>query len=239
MAQRIIALIARQPMLRASQIADKLDIEVDQAETLLRPLLVAGNVIEHEVVAPNNRPAMAYELSEQFKASDTMRAILAGSETPTPPAAAAPESTPAPRPERRASEKPPSKVDRAIAFLTENGSATAVQLRTVMGLQPNSAPSSWLTVALKSGRIVNEGGFYKLGQDKAPSDAPEPKKPEPPAVDRSDEPLQQLKQALKPPRFRSALWSDGQVEVQRDGMTVAELPRDVAEEVARFVGSLA
>jgi len=55
------------------------------------------------------------------------------------------------------------------------------------------------------------------------------------------EPLQQLKQVLREPapvvvpRFRFAIWSDGQVEIQRNGMQLAQLPREVADDFARFM----
>jgi hypothetical protein len=47
--------------------------------------------------------------------------------------------------------------------------------------------------------------------------------------------LKALKDALKPPRYRCALWSDGEVEIQRDGQTLASLPLEAVEELARFV----
>jgi hypothetical protein len=244
MDQRIIALIAGLPMLRASQIADRLDLEVDQVDTLLRRQLVAGNVVEHEVTAPNGRPAMAYELSEQFKASDALRTMMAGSEAPALLEASALEPVPAPEPKPHdAAGKRLSKVDRAIAFLTKNGSANAAQLREVMGLQPKAAPSSWLTVALKSGQIVNEGGVYTLRQAEAPSPAAEPRESAPRGPMRDCAPMNELKGPLadpvpapsKPPRCRFAVWSDGKVEIKAPGHPSLELSSEEFDDLVDFV----
>lgn len=251
----IIALIARNPMLRTAQIADRLDLTIDLVDALLRPLLIAGTVTEQEVIAPNQRPAMAYEVSEQFKLTAEYRTIMSGGEieaAPTGgsvapvPAAPAPVAAPpapaAPAPARveqlpakdidAAPAKPGTRVSRGIAYITANGSATNDQLRTAMGLEPGAAVSNYLGRAVLDGRLARDGENWVLGSGEPPA-AEGPK-------DEPGKPLQELKRALADPlRYRCALWSDGQIEIQRDGATLASLPREVAEEMARFVGSLA
>lgn len=262
----IIALIARNPMLRTAQIADRLDLTIDLVDALLRPLLIAGTVTEQEVIAPNQRPAMAYEVSEQFKLTAEYRTIMSGGEieatpemvsvtpvpaAPAPVAAPAPPAPAAPAPARVEQlpandimvdpAKPGTRVSRGIAFITANGSATNDQLRTAMGLEPGAAVSNYLGRAVLDGRLARDGDNWVMGSG------------EPPVVegpkDEPGKPLQELKRTLadpvppsapsKPTGYRCALWSDGQIEIQRDGATLASLPREVAEELARFVGSLA
>lgn len=120
-----------------------------------------------------------------------------------------------------------TKVDRAIACLKEHGTVATGQLRIAIGLRAGQHPSNFLASALADGRIVREGDFWTLGQGKnnepqkptaAPSSAPAPA----PATAAAT-------------LYRYAIWSDGQVEIQRNGEQLAALPWEVAKQFAEFV----
>jgi hypothetical protein len=200
MNQRILELLARHPMQRTAQLADRLDISADQADTLLRSHLVAGVIVEHEVTAPNNRPAMAYELSEQFKLTDAYRAIVAHSAptaaaataavaaasiaaplvTPTfvPTAAPAAPPTATAKPARQPAGASPvpavTKVDRAIDCVKQHGAVLTGQLRVAMNLRPGQHPAAYLATALRDGRIKREGECWSLSDGPAALDDQDP-----------------------------------------------------------------
>jgi hypothetical protein len=271
MTQLILKVIAHHPMQRTSQLADRLDVALDEVDRQLRPHLVAGNVIEHEVIAPNGRPAMAYELSEQFKAGELGRAIMATTSratfpavptfvpkaTPGPGPTAAP--TPAPTPAPAAASAAPAtnnvpapagtKVDRAIACLTRHGTLATGQLRIDIGLRPGDHPAAYLRTALRTGLIKRDGDYWSLGpvQPSAPPASPAAKKDalaSGATLDqRSADPAPAVvvapTAAPVPAGYRCALWSDDILEVQRDGVTVAELEKAAGESLAAFLVRLA
>lgn len=261
--QALLALIDRCPMLRTAQLADQLDLAVDEVDALLRSQIIKGNVIEHEVTAPNNRPAMAYDLAAHFKASAAYRSPGAGAAgathaapaqgrddaTPAAPKAAPDAQGPAVV-QHGAAGKKVTKVDRVIAFIKQHQGATSEQLRGVLELAPGVHPSSYLTSAVRSGRILRDGDNWTLPCEivssvpKADIQPPEPSSAqsagEKPARDESSQPLKELRAALRPKAsYRCALWSDDVLEVQKDGVTVAELPKAAGESLAAFLGRLA
>jgi hypothetical protein len=238
MPDQIIALLTTTPMLRIAQIADKLDITVDDVDTLLRPHLIDGSVVEHEVTGPNGRPTMAYEVSVQGQRRHRPAVQWpepAASRTPAP----VPEPTSAPVPE-------PTRVDRAIACLTEHGSVATGQLRIAMGLSKTQSPVNFLSYPLRDGRIKREGEYWMLGPGKA---APEAK---PDALETGAElgrfkpdlpmptfvpvaaPAPQARADSTPSRCRFARWSDGQIEIKKQGLPSVELSREEFDELVRF-----
>jgi hypothetical protein len=236
---------------------------MDEVDAQLRQQVIAGNVIEHETTAPNGRPAMAYELSAHFKGSVAYR-TMTGTATGAPQAEpaqgdgtvvapSAPAGAPAAPDHRvvqhRAGVKKVTNVDRAIAFLVEHRSATSNELRELLNLPSGVHPSSYLTSAVHSGRILRDGDCWTLPAEivstspkspAAPQQAKEQANAEQPTRDESMRPLKELRQALRAPAgYRCALWSDDVLEVQRDGVTVAELPKAAGETLAAFLGRLA
>jgi hypothetical protein len=229
----LLALIANNPGLRTAQIADRLDVTVDEVETLLRPHLVAGRVFENEVMAPNNRPAMAYDVSEQFKVSDAYRAVLGGQEPgsaqveaaqPGPTASSATPQAPA-----EVEEHTKTRVERAIACVTEHGRVTNDQLRFAMGLRVNQFPTSFLNRVLRDGLLARDGDNWVLG----PALAAEPEA-KPASLASSEIEIPKFTEKVTPEvrrdpapvartGFRCAIWSDGILELQRDGATIAAL----------------
>ena len=133
-----------------------------------------------------------------------------------------------------------SKLDRALAYLTEHQQATSAELRPVMGLGPAEYPSSHFGTAIIAGLIQRVGRVYKLG--------PKPRAPEI-AVTESASPAKTVVEAVRniavapvpaaapaagPARlpFRFARWSDGSVEIQRHGRTLIILEPDECVQLA-------
>jgi hypothetical protein len=93
---------------------------------------------------------------------------------------------------------------------------------------------------------------FPVGAHDVPNDAwkrdnlTEEVRPHPPAADLADPAvtqeilvhLKQMKADLPSPVFRCGLWSDGVLELQRNGVTVAELQQDEGETVAAFMARL-
>jgi hypothetical protein len=125
----------------------------------------------------------------------------------------------------------------------------------LLGLGADEYPSVALSSAVQTDRLAREGKNWTLGsrafvESAAKRDALESGaelgRVEAPAAPkfaeaRADRPLRNLRQALREPvpvsvpQWRFAVWSDGQVEIQRNGEKVLSLPRDVANEFAGFV----
>jgi hypothetical protein len=244
----LLTLIANKPDLRAVQLADRVDQPVDSVEALLRPHLVAGNVYEEEVTAPNNRPAMAYHLSEVFKASEAFRAIRvrsdcgAGEEPVAATAKLEPAAEQAPASgctETDAAAGAPadaaSRIERAIACV-QYGSVSNDQMRVAIGLRVNQFPVNFLRRALEDGRLARDGGNWVLGPaltDKGKPAQVDPRKPKAGVVlpASSPAPTSSIALATVPAGFRCAVWSDGILELQRGGVTFACLTPDERAEL--------
>ena len=221
----LLDLIGKTPMMRAMQIADRLDIAVDEVDTLLRHSLQEGSVIEHEVDAPNNRKAMAYELSAQYMATHAL----------TAPPRAIVECTQQPAPVVNSGivGREPTKVERAIAYVRKNGPSSSAQLHTELGLAEGVHISSYLGSAVRTGRMVRDGNTWFLPGPGtvAPADIPKFSNIGSATVDVG---ISQPAQCSAPDEqaapsaeasiaFRCALWSDGTFEIQRNGATIASL----------------
>lgn len=235
----LLTLVAHHPNLRAVQLADQLDLTVDEVEGLLRPHLVAGNVVEDEVLAPNQRPAMAYALSEQFKASEAFLAMmgradageasLAVAQPQSEPTVAVPVDAAVASAGDTAGVSAPAgtKIDRAIACVREHGIVTSGQLRVSIGLSKGQHPSSYLGPALRDGRLARDGDNWILGPTLAPKAEVDPVTLPAPTprvgIPRFTDPIRAPEVAALPvaTSFRCAIWSDGVLELQRGGATIA------------------
>lgn len=300
----VLEVIAGTPNCRAVQIVDKLDMDAEEVLASIKALIQVGDVESSEGKAPNGLPCTVYNVSERFKATATYASLVAKS---TAANFAAPGL---------------NRVERAIEWVRQHGTATSAELHAVMGLDDNEAPSKVLTSALTTKRLVKDGKNWTLGpgpggEVSAPSPACAPKvdvvvtprflppapsappaeafadqpqsaasrvfadmaadpapkvtrvrnakprekgeEPAPPVIVEPVQParpavpaveLDQIVVALHPsiesqpdpapePVYRCALWSDGVLEVQRNGLTVAEMPQAAAESLASFLASLA
>ena len=223
---KLLELIAQVPLMRTVQIADRLDMSIDQADELLRQSIQAGQIIEHEVDAPNNRKAMAYELSAQYMAANALAQPAKPIERSNQPVAVVTDDR---------TTRPLTKVDRAIAYVRKNGPATSTQLHAELSLAEGVHVSSYLGTAVRDGRMLREGSNWSLpgAGTVAPADIPKfstirsalPAEKNAPTQDgEASSPVQQ--ESGTPTPFRCALWSDGTFEIQRNGTTIASLHPD-------------
>jgi hypothetical protein len=250
--QAILEKIAQHPQCRAVQLADWIDSELDDVQAVLAGLIAVGDVVASNGTSPAGAPCQLYELSDQFKASEAYKPIF--SKVVAAQFAAAHADL--------------SKVDRAIEFVRERGTASSAELHAVLQLPASEYVSSYLNGALKSGRLVKDGKSWTLGPaaeqtapvpasagsspvvttaeskptlavptflpKSGPATPPAPARPPRPAPAKDVAPA-----SAAAPVYRCALWSDGVLEVRRDGQTVAELPQAAGESLAAFLGRLA
>jgi hypothetical protein len=174
----VLALIARRPMLRLMQLADQLDMDVDAVDAIVRAQLIAGNLLEQEVVAPNQRPAMAYEVSGHFKATAAYRAIMVAADQapgatqqaaqPAPAALSAFPSVPSSPLAAQASDgiaRKPTHVNRAVALIKASGGTVSnTDMKAALGIVRSL--SSFLRPGVQSGRLARDGDNWVLGAGK-------------------------------------------------------------------------
>lgn len=276
--QKILEALAMIPDAREVQLADKIDAAVDDVRACLHGLVAVGEVVMSEGRAPNNLPCTVYNLSDKFKNSHAYKNMATK-------AAAAGFSAPG-----------ANRVERAIAFVRKNGTATSAELHVVMGLDAVEYPSSVLSGAVRTKRLVKDGKNWTLGPGPDGSAAPAPRMEEKPAEPVKETPaapkadpfaalhvqaepramgtqeaaaskgvraIVEAEQGAKPqpvratipfptpapaapvhvprshePVYRCGLWSDGVLELQRDGVTVAKTTRREHEMMADFLGRM-
>jgi hypothetical protein len=149
------------------------------------------------------------------------------------------------------------RVERAIAFVKTRGTATSSELHMVMELEPDELVSPHLASALADGRLIKDGKHWIPGVGPAKQEYVVPTFVPPQPVDNvvslesqrtgrvSEVPkldfagfadmvnsqIDDTPACTAAPVIRCGLWSDGSVEVQRDGRTTAVL---FVEEVAHL-----
>lgn len=140
---KLLHLIATKPQIRTMELADRLDCEITDIDAALEPLLAAGKILAVPVTAPSGRPATGYRLSEAVRVE---QAVVSQACT---------------------------TIDRAIAYITEHGTARAAELHAHLGLRANDLVSRELSAAITDGRLVVKEGNWTLDTSKAAE--PEPK----------------------------------------------------------------
>lgn len=125
--------------------------------------------------------------------------------------------------------------DRAIAFIRANGGrADNETLRVELGLGVGASPTSYLRIAVVGGRLARAGRDWILGPNADVPSRHDPGKTKPralvapvaaelPAPTMAGADAEVSTGAAAPASFRCAKWSDGILELQRDGKTIAEL----------------
>jgi hypothetical protein len=235
----IYALIAQRPKIRTVEIADIIDCEPELIQPALALEIASHDIIVHAVTAPNGRPANGFEFSAAFMLTAAYRdiatraGVIVQGTAETQPVAMEP---PARRkglktsagvqwriPQTAKAAPPPGRPtysDRAIAFIRANGGRVNNEvLRTALKLGPGASPSSYLRIAMVDGRLVRDGRDWVLG---ANVDVPPRYKP---GVTKAraltpPEPVAAPIAAPAPSPLRCAIWSDGVLELQRDGQTI-------------------
>jgi hypothetical protein len=222
----VIQLIKDRPNIRTVEIADLIDCEPDLIEPALRVHIAAGVITVIPVTAPNGHPANGF-VYNGMKAA--------------PAAAALPSVTDIPKLGDQPLHSAMSKVELAIRHLRATGSATSMQLREVMGLSKLQSPVSFLGPAVKDGRVRKHGVNYYPGHpatagvstSDTPPLTPPTKKTRAPAALRP-QPVGGSASDPAAPAFRCGVWSDGAMELQRDGVTIASLSLAEHAIVAQF-----
>jgi hypothetical protein len=151
-----------------------------------------------------------------------------------------------------------TKVQLAINLLKAKGAANDDDMRTAMGLSRTSSPKNFLSSAITSGKVCRIDGVWRLGDGKAKVEVPVQFQMHEPVQTGADEakhladlpeqhngpveddlnvraPLQGVSRDSA--AFRCGLWSDGVIELQRNGATVLRLSQDEAQQMVRFVGT--
>lgn len=244
------------------------NVELADVSRALAALVEVGDVVRSAGQAPNGQPAQFYALSTDFKNSRDYKLIMAkqagtaaAASAPTP--APTPDNTSAPVP--AAPKK--SRTDDAIEYIRHAGKVSSTQLKTHMGLKSGESPATWLSGPIRDGRLLRDGVFWMIGSGKpaskvgaatkptaargaipklgatlaAKSPQPAPAAPEPKAAPDTPAPVPEAVAAtpVHPAgRFRCGLWSDGVLELQRDGVTLTELTRGEREHMADFFGRM-
>lgn len=211
-------LIKSRPEIRTVEIADIIDCDPELIEPALRPHIAAGDIQVLPVIAPNGRTVNGFIWRKPEAAQSQIEVPVFAAQT-SPPAGT-------------------SKIDLAIRFIRSNGSATSAELRRVMDLGPGQTPIAYLGGALKDGRLRKHGVNYYLGDQKVDGAAaepePKPSKARRPAGRRSQfPPASAAAIPPQPPAFRCGSWSDGVLELQRDGQTLVLLTADEQQLLAR------
>lgn len=263
--QQIYELLAKAPAegLRAVQVCDLLDQELVDVSAALKSLVDVGDVVRTPGTAPNGQAAQFYTLSDTFKASREYKAFMVlAAATPAPTPAPTPDNTSAPVP--AAPKK--SRTDDAIEYIRHRGRVSTAELKVHMGLKSGEAPATWLALPIRDGRLARDGVYWMIGAGPASNAgkatkptaargtipklgatlaAKSPEKPqervEQPAA--PEVPAPAVEPVATPPaqpagRFRCGLWSDGVLELQRDGVTLAQLTRGEGEHMADFIGRM-
>ncbi|MFZ6687533.1 hypothetical protein ACO0K0_07285 [Undibacterium sp. SXout11W] len=146
-AEVILDLLKSRPDLRAVQIADLLDMDLDVAENTLVMLSKESKVVARQVIAPNKMPSTAYSLPATAL---NWTAPIAIPRTPVITVATA--------------EPELSKVQKAIAYLKTHGRVISKDLCFAMGVEyPKYSPTQYLATQIRQGEITKDGQWYQLG----------------------------------------------------------------------------
>ncbi len=237
--QQIFALIAATPNIRAVQIADAFDEAKCDVEASLRCMIEEGDVVASTGKLVLGGDVLEYNLTDQFLGNHENTALLAKARRSD-----APKFSDQTGLENIGRTKP----EMALAYLRKFHRATSVELRDVMGLNGKQYPQAYLTASIKNGEIVKTARGWELGHIKpldsvikhgnlilATCDAEPMPHEYLQAVQQLDKPAEAAIQASPAPALRCAIWSDGMVELQRDGRLKAQLTRSEADFIVDFI----
>lgn len=250
---KIYEQVARKPGIRASEIAVNLDMTLATVSADLRSLVDAGDLVKRTEFGEQGRQCQVYELSEEFKASRTCKALM---ESLAPAAEPVPVKTgttvdpvkPAAAPPAQQCSPAPTKVQLALDCITKLGSATDDQLRDAMGLLPKTYVGAYLTSAVKSGKVLRDGDRWKLGSGNTQAKAldsvekvgniivaTKDASPIPQAVVDAIAAAPLTLPAPATSSHRCAIWSDGTYELETDGVRVTILTHEQAVAFVSFI----
>ncbi|MRV72547.1 hypothetical protein GJ700_12590 [Duganella sp. FT92W] len=259
--QMVLDLVRRRPGVRVVEIADELDMDAEQVENQLRSEIDSGAIEVKQVTAPNGRAVNSYRFARSACDVDAVPRVAATQKaTPiafpavaTRPLAAvqdedheperapvvankvdasvAKKESPAPVEGAAGTSAPPqngaTRVDLAMACIRAAGEdgVDNVTLTKAMQLAPGRAPSSYLTAYVRSGAVTYEGRIWKMGNESARPDWSTGSRPAQAVVDKPREAK----------GFRCGSWSDGTVELERNGLRLAVLDDDECDQLLRVL----
>jgi hypothetical protein len=229
--ETILKLIAERPGIRAVEIADKIDCEVEAVERSISEQIESGYVRREIIKAPNGRPTPAFWMKDAPPIAPAPAPIAPPAPKVAPPAPVAapaveaPVEPPAPadEPAIPALEAPPApvaerpipsaaavapaartKVEILMDYLRNKPGLTATddEFRKLIGLRKDQHPSTFLSTQRRKGEIHKDIGVWRLGPRRAVADHPAAK-PE------------QIAEQPEAAEFRCALWSDGELQLAR------------------------
>lgn len=215
---------------RAVQVADRFDVELEDARNRLDALVDSGDLVVSDGFSPNGIACKVYDISsprpEKYKPRVTSVSV-----TPNPGFIT---SLRPPPPELQGAV---TKVQKALNYLTDKGEATVEDMRVVMDLDRHMSPTSYLGAAIRNGQIIKEGNTYRLGDGK-PIGRNASRQPRPPTPITTSAPaLAQQPESPASSSLRIGLWSDGVIELQRDGKTVACIDQKDGERLIEFLAT--
>lgn len=159
------------------------------------PVLVAPKPPEKSMTAPGVQRAAAPR-----QVVDEPDEVTPASSKPAAPVPRKMGETPAP--------VTSTVIQRVIEYLREHGPVTSAELRPVVGVGQQHYPSNYFQLALRDGRILRHGRLYSLPVQALPVDVA--------AAPAAPAPLDQAVPVVVGP-FRFARWSDGSIDLHRDG----------------------
>lgn len=202
----------------ATQIADQLDVALEDVQAQLASLIHVQDVEESDGFTERGHPCKKYGLTKKFKESDQFTTLA-----PLEQAAGF-------------SFVGTSDFDRAVEFVRQRGRVSSSEMHAMLGLPRNVQPSEHLKEAIESGRLIKAGKFWELGVVEL-SRTPEDKVI---AVVESPAPqVDQLWHQRKPAADQMPLnigkWSDGTMELRRGTDEPFKLSRDEVIELRDFL----
>ena len=236
----IIPLIGANPGIRTVQIADKVNCEIDLVEASIEEELASGAIVKRSVLAPNNRKATGFWMASVAPAEDLSLQEAAKPKTRVQMAidfiAAQPNQIATGAELHRAMGLKPNETPSSFLQgpLSDRRLLKDGKFWTIGdGIKPAPQP-----VVPKPENAPIE----QVEKPAAPAPAAPPVQlPESPAPAASAFPSIVSAIAVKPvaetsisAQFRCALWSTGEVEVERAGASVLQLSAEEAAHLRKF-----
>lgn len=156
LANKLKELIKRTPGIFLVRLADLADCDVDVVHVELADAIRRGEILSEKADGPNGLKTQAFRLNPTFLGWGNAASPAAQNgvniDKIHPPVAVTPAV---------------SKVDKALAYLHEHGTASPQQLASAMDIDPKYSASQYVSGAIKSGQIGRDGNQYRLGRTNA------------------------------------------------------------------------
>ena len=152
--EAVLQLIQKTPGLRAAQISDRLDIDLEIVQNIISKAVSDNQIEAQEVIGPNTLPTNTYSWIGVLPLG--WAAPLAGAAG----AAAAVNTDAVTSQPQGATEPRRSKAAVAIEYLAERGPTTRKDLAKVMGLPNASQVMQYMRPHLQSGKVACIDGIY-------------------------------------------------------------------------------